>query len=192
MAMEFLEEILGWMGKSGPEQWTAIGSALVAAVSFFFNWRMVQKQETRANAQLKQAHDSDLIRWSDEVIGVLAEAYEMLREKGKSYPDAEFVVRRVAKRAHLSALIDRGRLFFPNRMDGKKGLDKDVAFQGSRQPALDALVDAYDLLGVAGDTPGPEAARAEEFLQQRRRFVSEVFKAVDPVRRGMTLKELRA
>jgi hypothetical protein len=190
--MDFLQQALGWLGDSGPEQWTAIGSALVAGISFFFNWRMVQKQETRANAALKQAHDSDLIRWSDEVIGVLAEAYEMLREKGLSYGDAEFPARRVAKRAHLSALIDRGRLFFPNLQDGKKGLDKDVAFQGYRQPALDALVDAYDLLGQTGDRPGPDRDAADAFLAQRRRFVSEVFKAIDPVRRGMTLKALKA
>jgi hypothetical protein len=189
--MQWLEQALGWLGETGPEQWTAAGSAAVAAVSFYFNWRMVRKQETRANAALKQAHDSDLIRWSDEVIGVLAETYEILREKGVSYVAAEFPARRIAKRAHLSALIDRGRLFFPNVHDGKKGLDKDAAFQGYRQPALDALVDAYDLLGKTGDTSGPELEAADEFMKQRRRFVSEVFKAVDPVRRGMTLKELR-
>lgn len=190
--MDMFELIRDWFGQMAPETWATFGSAVVAVTSFFFNWRMVRRQERRESTSLKLAHDSDVIRWSDEVILELALIHELLSEKGQGYPDADFRSRRSTARARLSAMIDRGRLFFPNIRDGKKGVDKEEAFQGSRQPALEVLVQAYDLIGKAGGDPGPDAKSCEALMGLRRRFVAEVFKAVDPERRGMTLKELSA
>lgn len=192
--MDAVQQVLAWFSgdKLDPHKMMSVGSVLVASVSAYFSWRTARRQERREAISLKLAHDTDVIRWSDEVISLLAETHETLCEKGVAFADAEFRHRRMHARARLSALIDRGRLFFPNRKDGDKGADKEVGFQGSRQPALDALVEAYDLMRGAGEQPGPDRDTAHDLNAIRRRFVAEVFKAVDPVRRGTTLKELQA
>jgi hypothetical protein len=124
------------------------------------------------------------------VITLLANAQEMLTEKGVSYNDAEFRGRRSGVRAQLSALIDRGRLFFPNRADGDYGKEKEAGFQGRRHPALDVLVDAYGVIDGSGAAPGPDSANSEKLTTHRRRFMAEIFTSVDPVRRGEKMKEL--
>lgn len=187
--MDAFELIRDWISDFGPEQWMAAGSAIVALLSFLFNWRLVSRQEKRAMASFKMAHDTDVIRWSDEVILTLAEINEALCEKGVAYSDGDFRQMRMQFRAKLSAHIDRGRLFFPNIAEGEKGKDKETGFQGSRQPALDVLVEAYTLLGAAGGHPGPDTESVQKLTPLRRRFVSEIFKAVDPERRGSAVRE---
>jgi hypothetical protein len=181
-----------FFAKFGVEQWLALMSALLAVSSFVLNLRLVGRQEKRNATNLKLAHDSDIIGWSDDVIAALANAQEMLAEKGVSYGEAEFPARRSAARANLSALIDRGRLFFPNRADDTHGADKEVGYQGHRQPVLEVLVQAYATVDRAGGTSGPDRAAGDALLKQRRLFVAEVFKTVDPIRRGETIKELAA
>jgi hypothetical protein len=179
-------------GMSGDTMMGA-GSAVVAVVSAFFSWRASRRAERRDGANLKLAHDSDIIRWSDEVILLLARTHEMLCEKGVSYPDQDFPRKRSEAKAHLSALIDRGRLFFPNRKAASgHGAEKEAGFQGHRQKALQELVAAYDLLAACGAGPGPDMDSCAKLMTHRRAFIAEVFKAVDPERRGMTLKELSA
>lgn len=187
-----MDAVSRFFGGLGLEQWLGIASAVIAVVSFVLNLRLVARQEKRNAINLKLAHDSDIIRWSDEVILALSNAHETLSEKGASYSDNDFAMRRSAERAHVSALIDRGRLFFPNRTDTDHGSDKEVAFRGHRQPVLDELVQAYRIIDKAGSAPGPDLAAAEELMKHRRKFIAEVFTTVDPVRRGMTLKELSA
>jgi len=181
-----------FFAKFGVEQWLALLSAVLALSSFFLNLRLVARQEKRNATSLKLAHDSDIINWSDEVIETLATAQEVLAEKGVSYGDAEFPSRRSKARTQISALIDRGRLFFPNRADCAHGVEKEAGYQGRRQPVLDVLVEAYATIDKSGGTPGPDRAAGEALLKQRRLFVAEVFKTVDPIRRGETIKELAA
>lgn len=174
----------------GIEQWLAIVSGVIALVSFFLNLSLVARQEKRNRVAMKMAHDSDVIAWSNEVVRLLAGAQEMLVEKGVSYNDAEFRGRRSGVRAELSALIDRGRLFFPNREDGDYGKEKEAGFQGRRHPALDVLVDAYAIIHAAGAPPGPDSASSDKLTAHRRKFMAEIFTSVDPVRRGQNMKEL--
>lgn len=173
----------------GIEHWMAMGSALLALASFVLNIRLVNRQEKRDAVAMKLAHDSDVIRWADEAIALLASAQEMIAEKGVSYAEADFAVRRSSVRSHLSALIDRGRLFFPNIVNDDHGKDNEAGYQGHRQPALDALVGAYDLMAKAGMSPGPDKSAVENLRKIRRTFLAEVFQAVDPVRRGEKIKE---
>lgn len=174
----------------GIEQWLTLVSAGLAIFSFFLNLHLVARQEKRNRVSMKMAHDSDVIGWSDEVVTLLAHAQEMLVEKGVSYNDAEFPVRRSDVRARLSALIDRGRLFFPNRKDGDYGMDKEPGFQGRRHKALDVLVEAYGVIDGAGAAPGPDRESSDKLTVHRRRFMAEIFTSVDPVRRGENMKEL--
>jgi hypothetical protein len=193
--MDWLSGIIGWFSGMGSSMdggdMMGAGSAVIALVSFLFTWRMSQRQEKRAAISLKLAHDNDIIKWSDEAIAALADAHEMLCEKGVAYPDPDFRLRRSACRAKLSAIIDRGRLFFPNvDLGDAHGSGNEAGYQGHRQPALNALVNAYQLLGNAGIQAGPDMESAGQLMTLRRNFVAEVFKAVEPERRGMTLKEL--
>ena len=181
--LEFIEGL-------GIEQWLTLVSAGLAILSFVLNLRLVARQEKRNRVAMKMAHDSDVIAWSDEVITLLANAQEMLVEKGVSYNDAEFRGRRSSIRAELSALIDRGRLFFPNRADGDYGKEKEAGFQGRRHPALHVLVDAYGVIDASGSAPGPDSANSEKLTTHRRKFMAEIFTSVDPVRRGEKMKEL--
>jgi hypothetical protein len=174
----------------GVEQWLTLVSAALAIFSFFLNLRLVARQEKRNRVSMKMAHDSDVIGWSDEVVTLLAHAQEMLVEKGVSYNEVDFRARRSDVRARLSALIDRGRLFFPNRKDGDYGQDKEAGFQGRRHPALDVLVDAYNSIDGAGSAPGPDRETSDKLTVHRRKFMAEIFTSVDPVRRGEKMKEL--
>lgn len=178
--------------KFGIAQWLALMSAVLAISSFILNLRLVARQEKRNATNLKLAHDSDIIGWADDVIRQLADAQEMVAEKGVSYTDTEFAARRSASRAGVSALIDRGRLFFPNRADPTHGADKEAGYQGRRQPVLDILVETYGIIDTSGAGPGPDKAAVDALMKQRRLFVAEVFKTIDPVRRGETIKELAA
>ena len=188
-----MDAVTSFFGGLGLEQWLGIASAVIALVSFFLNLRLVARQEKRNAVNLKLAHDSDIIRWSDEAIVILAEVDEMLREKGVAYSDNDFRQMRSASLARVSAIIDRGRLFFPNLDLGDgHGSQKEAAYKGHRQPALEALVSAYNLLRGAGAASGPDTAAAEQLRDIRRTFVNEVFRTVDPVRRGASLKELAA
>lgn len=181
-----------FFARFGVGQWLTLLSAVLAISSFVLNLRLVARQEKRNATNLKLAHDSDIISWSDDVIRQLADAQEMVAEKGVSYSDGEFPLRRSAARAGVSALIDRGRLFFPNRADATHGADKEVGYQGRRQPVLDIMVEAYAIIDKSGAGPGPDMAAVDALLKQRRLFLAEVFKTVDPVRRGETIKELAA
>lgn len=176
----------------GIEQWLALVSAILAILSFVLNLRLVARQERRNAASLKLAYDSNVIDWANVILHVLAEAYEALSEKGVSYSDADFRRRRSDIRASLSALIDRGRIFFPNRTDTDHGADKDIGFQGHRQEILNTLVRAYQVIDQAGAGPGPDPSAADAVMTERRKFVAEVFKAVDPVRRGRKIEEITA
>jgi hypothetical protein len=191
--VDVLSGIWNGIATLGMQTMMSVGSALLAVVSAFLSWRMSRRSEKRANVSLKMAYDSDIIRWSDEVILTFAQANEILFEKGVSYPDQDFARRRSEARAQLSALIDRGRMFFPNTKSlSGHGAEKEIGFQGHRQPVLNELVNAYSLLDQAGSAPGPDQAACEALMKHRRAFIAEVFRAVDPERRGSTLKEFGA
>ena len=192
-----IEEMLRQFARA---DWIAIVSAIIAVLSFVFNWRIVQRQSRMQAEDLRIAHDTDLIAWFHETVDVLADAQECLREAGKSYSVDEFPAKRSRARIRISAMLDRGRLYFPNQINGEEGLDREEGYQGKRQLALDVLYTSYR---VVSDWPTPIAdaemteeqkiekkANLRRLIDARRIFVSEVFKAVDPRRRGNVLKEL--
>ena len=129
-----------FFAKFGVEQWLALMSAVLAISSFILNLRLVARQEKRNATSLKLAYDSNVIDRLDEVLHVFSEAHETLIEKGVSYGDAEFPRRRSESRASLSVLIDRGRIFFPNRTDTDHGIgwhQRDQQRPRAHQPHRD-------------------------------------------------------
>lgn len=199
-----MDNVLDWeelLRRLGEADWVAVVSAIIAVASFAANWRVVSRQSRMQAENLRMAHDSDVIAWFHDAVDVLADAQEALREAGKSYQVEEFPVRQSRARTRISAMLDRGRLFFPNldRGDGHGG-DREAGYQGYRQPALDSLYACYR---VVSDWPTPmphvvmtdeqkqeKKDRLKQLVDARRVLVSEVFKAVDPRRRGKLLEEL--
>lgn len=192
-----LEEMFRRLGRA---DWIAIVSAVVAVASFLANWRIVSRQSRMQAENLRLAHDSDVIAWFHETVNELSDAQETLREAGRSFPAEDFEARRSRARTRISAMLDRGRLFFPNvdRGDGH-GAQREAGYQGYRQPCLDHLYACYRLVS---DWPAPlpvaamsdaqtqeKSERISQLVTARRAFVSEVFKAIDPRRRGQVLQE---
>ena len=199
-----MDNVLDWeelLHRLRRADWVAMVSALIAVTSFLANWRVVSRQSKMQAADLQMAHDSDVIAWFHETVDVLADAQETLREAGKSSPVEEFDIKRSRSRTRISAMLDRGRLFFPNLDQGDgHGQEREAGYQGYRQPALDALYACYRVVSD-WPTPLPDAIMTEEqkhekkqrlkgLVDARRVLVSEVFKAIDPRRRGRLLEEL--
>jgi len=141
--------------------------------------------------QVRIERDSDVLKWTHDCVGVLSEC-EMFLETAPLGDRTPETARRLASlRQRLSALIDCGRLFFPNSQPDKKGNEKPAAYQGFRQRILSRLVSVYGIISKFDRLRSDE--RREERLKRlydlRREFVSEAQLAIDP-RRYLALKEM--
>jgi hypothetical protein len=105
--------------------------------------------------------------WSSEVISALSDAVYAAEDGLGSQPE---IVAKVC-RPRLSALIERGRLLFPNQRKSEHGLDKHPAYRGYRHAVLDPIVAAER--ACAGDT-GAFSNTSDAVLEMRRRFVSAI------------------
>lgn len=187
------DALLTLLAGMGPAEWLAFLSAIAATWSFFLNRATVKRQETMQLEALRGQRDTDLIAWADEVIERLADTQKLCRDRrdGLIDDEADFLRRRSETRARLSALLDRGRLFFPNAPADDDDPAKHAAFKGKRQPALDAIFHAYRTVSDLGRDGGPDPTAAlEDIVRQRRAFVSEVFLHVDPRRRKDVIRKL--
>lgn len=110
---------------------------------------------------------------------LLSEVAERCELLDPTSPQADDALMRC--RYRLSALIDRGRFFLPNRMHEDYGIHKPEAYRGIRHPALDYLVGAYRIID--------ETATVEEFgfdsrkkalIELKRQFVSAIQVVIDP------------
>ena len=177
----------------GLEQWVAIISAFLAVSSFLLSQRAVKRQEKMQLEALRAARDSDLIAWADAAIGGIASAQGFCRDcKNGLLDDAGQKRGQSDLRTQLSALLDRGRLFFPNQPDANEDeIAGEAAYAGVPHPAIDAL---YPIYRVISDLSRPEGLDPKSAVQaivaQRRRFVSDVFRSIDPRRRDAALKNL--
>lgn len=134
--------------------------------------------------QVKNQRDSDIIRWSEACVHILAEIQGFVALPSAS----DRVERRHQLLARLSALIDHGRLFFPNHQPDGKGAEKPAAYQGYRQKILTVLVSAYNLLDCV-KTPADGERVITKLIELRRSFISEAQLAIDP-RRFIAWKEM--
>jgi len=176
-----MEEIFGLLNEHR-ETFIAGASALVAVIAAVFSSRETRKQRNILKETLRQRVDEASVAWGNEAIDALAEA-EGLVSFNKI---AGFTQKpeRVKVAQELSALADRGRLFFPNSETGKKGTDKEGAFRGSRAPILEALIFAHFELKA---TEEGEAGQADYINRCRRLFVSELQAHIDPAQRDLVV-----
>jgi len=170
------------------EVWVAIVSAAIALFSLLLNWHLVRQQAKREIEGLRLQKDTALIQWADEAIDTLAEIQKLLRDRARLIDKDTFKRERSVLRTRLSAVIDRGRLFFPTAQShGEDG--EETAYSGQEDPVINALNQAQDVLKRV-DLTWHEYDRSTvlELVAARRQFVSRVFDAVDPRRRRQVFK----
>lgn len=175
----------------GINEWIAIVSAALAILSFLFNWAVVRRQTALQSESLKGQLDANVLDWGSEAMDVLTDCVWLACNRGASIPAEEFAREHARSRAKLSAIIDKGRLFFPNRVTATKGEGKARAFRGGRPFVLNPLVFAFFELDTLDPAESSPATDAGDFLVAcRREFVSELQHHLDPRRRRETLRRL--
>jgi hypothetical protein len=106
--------------------------------------------------------------WGNDVVDLLADA----RRQCQHLNSSDFVRERAKLRAHTSALLDRGRFFFPN-------LPAQLVKEGLRPPILDLLIIAYELIPGISEEKGANNRREKAFHYLQAVFVSSVKEAVN-------------
>ena len=113
------------------------------------------------------------MKWADEAMDCLSDAYvhylvDYEAQAGK----------RLEMLSCLTSAIDKGRWLLPNHEHVSFGKNKESAYTGFRQAALDDLVDAYSL--VIANVSAPNKEIASQVLQIKRRFASVIQDKLEP------------
>jgi hypothetical protein len=174
----------------GVNEWVAVGSAALALASLVLNWLVVRRQTELQYETLRAEMDSDVIDWAHQAIDLVSQGAALARGRGTTYAADDF--RRLAHETaqQLSAVADRGRLFFPNDEPERHGQDKEAAFQGFRPPILDAIIFSCARLERMAPEGGGDEEAAGFLNKCRRLLVSEAQNAIDPRRRKQMLDRL--
>ncbi len=159
-------------------------AALLSLSALLLSIWVYSRQQRLNRWQLRLQREDHIIAWARMCLKLMSEVEEHVKcrlLKGDVKLSSEEFIH---FRSRLSALIDEGRLYFPNIKDPKKGASKDPAYQGHRQKILDDLVSFYDQLDRMQKTYTVKMNEetAECFNQLRRSFVSATQKTIDPRR----------
>lgn len=174
----------------GVNEWVAVISATLALASLVLNYLVVNRQTTLQFETLKAEMDSEAFAWVHEAIDAVSDGIALADGRGRIYSPDEFRARAFETSHKLSSIADRGRLLFPNEAPDTHGQEKEGAFQGYRQPILDAVVFACAQLGRLDAEGGPDKEAEAVLTRCRRLLVSEAQNALDPRRREQMLQQL--
>lgn len=168
----------------------ALGSIVVAILSLILSIALVRRQIKLQYESLKAQIEADVLAWTHEAVDALSDAAMFARGRGDVYEAAE--CRRGLAEAgnRLSALADRGRLFFPNESPKEYGVEMEGAFKGVRPPILDAMVFACCHVEHMDRAETPDVETADFLVRCRRLVVSEAQNAINPRRRRTVLDQL--
>ena len=150
----------------------AFTQACIAFAVFSSSGR--QRSVDRGTQRVIRIHD-----WGNDCIDALAEAGQLCLLQVSDFPDeGAYTIQRSNLLHRLSALIDRGRLFYRNIDQEKYGREKFPARRGYRPEILDPLVAAYrSLLAMSGSA---NQDSFERLYRWRGRFISLLQYEVDP------------
>jgi hypothetical protein len=169
-----------------------LATTAIALIALIFSVWSFRNQHRIAIETIRVQRDNDVIGWTNGAIDVLVGAEFLLRDWAHYLSPKEFTLKRDDYLARLSAIIDKGRLYFPNFVRDVIGTEMPSAFRGHRHEILDRLVEIYDMIKVL-DPANPAAIEAvrPELMHKKRAFVSQAQSAVEPNRRLLFLKEHR-
>lgn len=178
-----------WLGflQGHLETFIAVGSAVIAAIGALFSVAETRRQRKIQLADLRQHIDATSVNWGNEAIDTLAEA-EALASLDHVGDLNRFQADCLKIASRLSALADRGRLFFPNLQPDTIKAEKESAYRGSRPPILDALIFACFEMRELGKGGKGLHASAQYLDQCRRLVVSELQAHLDPRHRDKIIE----
>ncbi len=191
-------EPTGWLGYVEP--FATAAAVIVAVLAALYAQKSAALQERETERQGRIALESMLIdyhgaiiRWADECLDQMGQAISLTFFDPDKTEGDSFFNRRSNCIWHLSALLDRGRLLFPNEAPDRHGGDKPGAFRGFRPVVLDQIKYMHDhvreLRRVQPEARSPEHLRSE-MVKCKRQFVTEVQRVVDPRAREDRLKQI--
>ena len=158
-------------------------SAIAAVIGALASRAETRKQRQLRTEQLRQTIDSSSLDWGNAAIDTLARAAMLARTRHLHGNEGAFQTARAATLINLTSLIDRGRMFFPNLDEHKKGAEKDGAYRGFRPPILDAMVWVHCEIKALTREGGPTGDNSADFIDEcRRQVVSELQAHLDPRR----------
>lgn len=177
-----IQSVLEW-GRAHGEFLGAVFTALAALVAFvsmLLSRRETHRQRVLQQESLRQRIDAASLDWGCTVIDTLGEASALALSHHLT--EAERQSRRLDVARRLSALVDRGRMFFPNLDPDGHGTDKEQAYKGKRPPILDAVMYAYYEVLEIGQGPVRAEDSAGYITECRRLVVSGLQAHLDPHR----------
>jgi hypothetical protein len=191
-----LDQVFSWFASLKINDLLSILSAVVAALSFLLSRATVRRQEAMQVETFRNQRDNSLITWANAAIAGIADVQRHCRDLKNGLIEGK-EERNLASelRTRLSVLLDSGRLFFPNQpeVEEEDQPTAETAYAGQNHEAIDALYQVYRVISDLGREPGLNAADAvQAVVAQRRRFVSEVFRSIDPRRRDAAFEALTA
>ncbi len=174
----------------------AVGSLIVAGISMILNHGIVQRQVSLQKEHLKNRMDGEVLMWGERAIDCMADAELVAQRTSCATSGADLDLELRTRAQALSAIADRGRMFFPNEYPDAQGADRAGAYRGERPPILDAIVFSYFqlhcLCAASPQTRAADAAAAEQFIADCRRVVvTEMQNAIDPRYKRRMLRTLR-
>jgi hypothetical protein len=158
----------------------AICSLVVSIVAILISFLNNKKTAKTKRHELASSGHEKILSWFNETIETLSLLRHKL-ESNEGYKKSDL--------SHLSALIERGRYFFPN-IDKKDGnaQGKPPAFRGYRQAILDVLVFSYNILNNHLEK-GDGEKYTKHLLILQKTFTSWVLEVLKPEDYGKTLEE---
>lgn len=150
----------------------AVTQVCIALAVFWHSHR--QQYVDRGTQRIIRIHE-----WGNDCINALAEAGAFCLLKVEDFPNNGcYTVAKSNLLHELSALVDRGRLFYRNVDQHEYGLEKYPARRGYRPEILDPLVAAYRSVLATDGTTDQESF--ERLYRWRGRFISLLQYEVDP------------
>jgi hypothetical protein len=129
----------------------------------------------------RKTYFEDIRKWADELVDLLTEAIHLCDLDPKQVMGETFFDRRHRLRIALSAMIDRGRWFFPNIQVDDHGAQKELGYRGYRHELLNGLVRAYQCLGRLDYRNGDNnTSIRDQLTAAKRHFVGRVQEIIDP------------
>lgn len=182
----------------------AIGISLLALVSSLISQYRAKRVD---KFRLREEYFREIHLWTNEVCNELSACLHVLKID-PSQMNGKFYEVRNKLLEKMSALIDRGRIFFPNIIGGDKydksfadnfedsekvthGSHKESAFQGYRQEVLNILVDSYYFIKTLNYLKvNNEEEKRKLILKCKRQFISNMQEILDPRRRKNEFSKL--
>ena len=175
------EGFLAWLFDNWIATISILGNIALGVFSFIIKRALDERDAENdrikdEHGELRRSIDSELVAWGVAAIERMSSAHLLLATRGSGSQLAELKVKRDDLQSALSALVDRGRLYFPNHfaeLDWPSWRERPSANKGFRDPILDALMISHDELRFADlENPSALSEASGNLFEARRAFIS--------------------